>query len=97
MTTTATEHGTRLAHGLLVVDSFYVCGARGDEPYYEVQLASDREADTPRLTLLTRSLDLFRTACDADATDQRVDAEFRPAKRQDGRSCQQLIALWRSV
>lgn len=98
MTVVTSTSGHPVACGLIVTQTFMCCCLRGIEPtHYEIHLAVDDRETTPELVLLTRDLRLYRQALDAEGTGQRLDVEWKPAKRQDGRSCQQLVALWRSV
>jgi hypothetical protein len=89
----------RMLVGQLVVDTKYVCARRpgAPAPYYEIHLAPDTGGDAKRFVLVTRDDALYSAALDAEDTGERVEAEWAPAQRADGRVVHQLLGLWRSV
>lgn len=78
---------------LVIVHTAYVTPIHGDAPYYELTAAPDLAEDAPRTVLLTRDVELYQRALDAEGTDVTFATTWRPKKRANGRVCLALEEL----
>jgi hypothetical protein len=76
----------------IIAQTFVVYRGR-EWSHYEIQLALDGGPKTPRLIFLTNDKALYQAALALEGTEQRVDASWRPGRRQNGQVAQVLSAL----
>lgn len=94
MTTTALPSKTHVTKSVLCVNSSVICRARHCEPdYYELIFAPDPGADAPRTILLTRNVDLYEKALQAEGTFRRFDIEWHHVVLANRKRCQVIDAL----
>jgi len=78
---------------VIVVQTYFVRRRPTDDPFFEVQVARDAQAKTPRSAFLTRDEALYETALALEASEERVDLAWKPGRRQNGQVAQLLVAV----